>query len=137
MKKNKKEKKGRGNIKNLIKNEDLTPEERRRNASKAGKASVEARRKKKTYREILEILMDRKIQNSKTGEVVTTDEAILMAQVAKALKGNLQSAIFCRDTLGQNPSLSVKQEITGDITQTNKYDLDFEQIKKLKDILEE
>ena len=32
------------NIQNLIKNEDLTPEQRRKNASKAGKASAKKRR---------------------------------------------------------------------------------------------
>lgn len=45
------------NEKNLIKNEDLTPEQRRENASKAGKASAEARRKRKVMKEQAELLL--------------------------------------------------------------------------------
>lgn len=45
------------NEKNLIRSEDLTPEERRANASKAGKASVAARRKRKQMRTVLNELL--------------------------------------------------------------------------------
>lgn len=45
------------NSKNLVKNSELTPTERREKASKAGKASAEARRKKKTMKEVLEFMM--------------------------------------------------------------------------------
>lgn len=45
------------NEKNLIRNEDLTPEQRRENASKAGKASAEARRKRKAMKEQAELLL--------------------------------------------------------------------------------
>lgn len=43
--------------KNLIQNKDLTPNERRKSASNAGKASGEARRKKKELKDCFEILM--------------------------------------------------------------------------------
>lgn len=46
------------NEKNLIKNENLTPRERRKNASKAGKASVKARREKKTIQALLNDLLN-------------------------------------------------------------------------------
>lgn len=45
------------NEQNLIKNEDLTPSQRRENAKKAGKASVEARRKRKAMKEQLETIL--------------------------------------------------------------------------------
>ena len=43
------------NEQNLIKNEKLTPSQRRKNASKAGKASGASRRKRKALKEELEI----------------------------------------------------------------------------------
>lgn len=46
------------NEKNLIPNEERTPSERRRNASKAGKASGKKRREQKTVREILSTILD-------------------------------------------------------------------------------
>ena len=46
------------NEQNLIKNEDLTPEQRRKNASKAGKASAAARKKRKTLKEELLLLLE-------------------------------------------------------------------------------
>ena len=46
------------NEKNLIKNEDLTPMQRRQNASKAGKASVKTRREKKTIQTLLNDLLN-------------------------------------------------------------------------------
>ena len=42
------------NLQNLIKNEDLTPSQRRKNASKAGKASAKKRQQNKTFKEISE-----------------------------------------------------------------------------------
>ena len=42
---------------NLIRPEDLTPEQRSENASKAGKASAEARRKKKSMKTIMDFLL--------------------------------------------------------------------------------
>ena len=46
------------NDQNLVPNEARTPEERRRNASKAGKASAAAKKKKKALREYMETLLD-------------------------------------------------------------------------------
>ena len=43
------------NEQNLIKNEELTPSQRRLNASKAGKASAKARKKRRALKEELEI----------------------------------------------------------------------------------
>lgn len=41
---------------NLVRNSDLTPRERRENASKAGQASVKARRRKKTILQIMDAI---------------------------------------------------------------------------------
>ncbi len=52
------------NEKNLIKNEDLTPSQRRQNTSKAGKASVKARREKKTIQTLLNDLLNTPCKDS-------------------------------------------------------------------------
>ena len=52
------------NEKNLIPNEERTPSERRENARKAGIASGQARREKKTIQKILADLLDGQIKDS-------------------------------------------------------------------------
>lgn len=53
------------NEKNLIPNEQRTPEERRRNATKAGIASGQARRQKRETRQILQNLLSVKAKDFK------------------------------------------------------------------------
>ena len=52
------------NEKNLIPNEERTPRERRENARKAGIASGQARREKKTIQKILADLLDSEIKDN-------------------------------------------------------------------------
>ena len=52
------------NEKNLIPNNERTPSERRENARKAGIASGQARREKKTIQKILADLLDSEIKDS-------------------------------------------------------------------------
>lgn len=52
------------NENNLIPNEERTPSERRKNASKAGKASGKKRREQKTVRDILSTVLDGKIKDN-------------------------------------------------------------------------
>lgn len=90
------------NEQNLIKNEDLTPEQRRKNASKAGKASAEARRKRKTLREELLALLEQ-------GD---TQNKMSLAMIEKALKGDTKAFEVIRDTIGEKPKdkLEVEQD---------------------------
>ena len=90
------------NEQNLLKPEDLTPEQRRENASKAGKASGEARRKKKILRECLEILLEKEITD-KNGNAMTGAEAMAAKVFQQALKGDLKAFEIVRDTAGQKP----------------------------------
>lgn len=53
------------NEKNLIPNDKRTPSERRKNASKAGKASGESRRQRKALRESMETLLSLTPGNAK------------------------------------------------------------------------
>ena len=86
------------NEQNLIKSSDLTPNERRKNASKAGKASGAARRARKTLKEeLLALLSDGDIQ-----------ERLSLALIDEALNGNKAGSVtkafeVIRDTIGERP----------------------------------
>lgn len=101
--------------------EDLKPvrttEEARERGRKGGIASGKARREKKMMRETLEILMSMPLKSGKQTDVesiknmaslkgknISVQEAILIAQIQKALKGDAKAAEFVRDTLGQKPT---------------------------------
>lgn len=100
----------------MAKEENLKPVTQRSKAEareisrKGGIKSGEARRAKKTMREMLKYLLEQDIQNSK-GEKKTTLEAVMVAQLKQALKGDTKAATFIRDTIGEKPL--DKQEITG------------------------
>lgn len=91
------------NMDNLVPNEQRTPEERRENARKAGVASGEARRAKKTMRDVLEILLESKAPESDK----TNIEAMMAKAVLKALNGDLKAMEFVRDTSGQKPDTQI------------------------------
>ena len=79
----------RGNINNLIKNEDLTPEQRRENARKAGLASAEAKKKRKTLREELLALLETNQYQKK----------ISLSLIKQALDGNTKAFEVIRDSI--------------------------------------
>jgi hypothetical protein len=85
--------------------------------SKGGKASVEARRRKKEMRERLEMLLSMPIKDGKGADIekiknfaslkgknITVEDAILIAIAQKALKGDIQAGTFIRDTVGEKPT---------------------------------
>lgn len=78
--------------KNLIKNSDLTPEERREKASMMGKASGESRRVLKTFQEL-------------DNEYTTDDERKKMLDVLKrkAEQGNLRAWELYANYMGMKP----------------------------------
>ena len=89
------------NEQNLLKGEDIhkfTPEEH----SKGGKASGEARRLKRDLRRACEMLLEMDIKG-KDGTIKTGAEAIAIAQLQKALKGDAKAFEVLRDTAGQKP----------------------------------
>lgn len=90
----------------------LTVEE----ASKGGKKSAESRRRKKQMQEIAEIVLAMNLKSGKgvsvenitnladvAGKNISVDAAIIIKQAQKALKGDLNAALFLRDTSGQKP----------------------------------
>lgn len=92
------------NEQNLKSNSERTPKERKDLARKAGKKSGEARRAKKTMREMLEMLLEKQIENpDEKGKKQTTLEAISVSLIQKALQGNVKAFEVLRDTIGQKP----------------------------------
>ena len=94
---------------NLIKNEDLTPSERRESARRAGIASGKARREKKTFRECLKLMMDEqapdKIRSAfdRNGYDVTTHrEAITAAILMGAMQGNPKMVDKAHELMGED-----------------------------------
>ena len=89
---------------NLIRNEDLTPAERRERASKAGRASVAARRKKTALGELLKIALS---MPSADGDR-TNAEAIAASMIDAALMGDVKAFVAIRDTIGERPASRVE-----------------------------
>lgn len=94
---------------NLIK----SGEEAREKGRKGGKASAKARREKKLMRQTLSDLLAMPLKNgeqvnieeiqsiaSLKGKNITVQEAIMLAQIQKAIKGNTRAAEFVRDASG-------------------------------------
>nr|DAI24498.1 MAG TPA: hypothetical protein [Caudoviricetes sp.] len=101
------------NIQNLIKNEDLTPEQRRKNASKAGKASAKKRRQNKTFKEIITRFLDGQVSDERlkqqmiefgfADKEVSNKSCAVFALWREAIKGNTKAFELLRDTIGEKP----------------------------------
>lgn len=105
---------------NLLKAEDLTSAELRERATKGGIASGKARREKKAMKETLATLLSMPLKDGAAADVehiksiaaingknITVQEAIMLAQIKKAIKGDTRAAEYIRDTSGNK----VKEEI--------------------------
>lgn len=105
-----------------------TPEERRELGRRGGIASGEAKRAKKAMKERLEVLLEMSMKAGKGADIesiknfaalkgknITVQDAMLIAQIQKALKGDTQAAVFVRDTAGQNPTQKVEAELDMDL----------------------
>lgn len=89
------------NEQNLIRNEDLTPEQRRENARKAGIASGKARKKRKAMKEQMEMLLSLPVKSPKLKEQlkklgiksneIDNQMALIVALYQTALKGGKNS----------------------------------------------
>lgn len=120
----------------------LSTSEAREIGKKGGKASVEARRARRDMKESLNILLslavksgevidpnDKSILSEVKGKNLTVSDAILVAQIQKALKGDLKAAEFVRDTVGQKPV--DKKDIKQEITNNPFSDLSTDELRKL------
>ena len=93
-----------------------TTAEARERGSMGGIASGKARREKKAMKETLETLLSMPLKNGQEtdlddiqslaatkGKNITVQEAIMLAQIQKAMKGDTKAAEYVRDTIGQKP----------------------------------
>lgn len=86
----------------IIANSERTPKERQEIARKGGIASGDARRQKKTMRELLDIALSEVIKNPKTGESKTGDEWLAAAMMRRAMKGDVAAYRTIAEMRGEN-----------------------------------
>lgn len=117
------------NPQNIIPNSERTPEERKAIARAGGIASGEARRRKRTLRQIAEMLADETLpvpQPDGTTKTLTYDVAMIQRQYQKAIaEGDTQAAKFLTNLLGEENVL--QQTI-------NVYNVKEETAKKMQDL---
>ena len=96
------------NKSNLMKYRSSTPEERRRNASKAGKASGEARRRKANLRQTMNAILTSEVDIPEWTPILealgldsTLETVISAAMVREAMNGNVKAFTAIKDVLGQ------------------------------------
>lgn len=99
---------------NLVKGYEahkLTAEEQ----SMGGKASAEARRKKRDLRMALEMLLEKEYTDNQ-GKKITGTEAITAKLFQQAMRGNIRAFETIRSTVGQDPVQKITvAEINQDI----------------------
>src|SRR5574344_545203 len=90
------------NPQNLIPQNKKSPEERSRIARMRQIASTEAKRRKKTFREAMEAILEKEVLD-KNGNKIDLLTAISAKQIEKAGKGDTKAFEVIRDTIGQKP----------------------------------
>lgn len=109
---------------NLLKAENLTSDELRERATKGGIASGIARRERKAMKDTLAELLSMPLKPGKStsieairnlasvkGKNITVQEAIMLAQIQKAMKGDTRAAEFVRDSSGNKPKDDVSMSV--------------------------
>lgn len=112
---------------------EMTKEELSACGKLGGQRSVETRRRKKAMRESLDILLGMPLKSGKQcdvesvknfaalkGKNITVEQAMLITQIQKALKGDTQAITFLRDTSGQKPDDNLN--VVGQLDVSNPYD---------------
>ena len=105
------------NEQNLIPNSKRTPSELREMTRKAGIASGEARRARKTLKETLLMML----------EEGNTQNDITLALLQKALNGDTKAYEVIRDTVGEKPTDKIEQSGELNNTITVKFSGDVEE----------
>lgn len=111
--------------KNMIPLNTRTKAEQKRIATMGGIASGEARRRKKTMRELAQMFGNLEVSNEAirqrmkalgvSEEDMSHDTAVIIGQYMEAEKGNTQAASFIRDTKGENPRDPLLQLNVGEV----------------------
>jgi hypothetical protein len=113
---------------NLIPFSERTEEEKKRICTAGGIASGEARRAKKTFREVFEQLLDSPALSTEDALIeearqkcpkLTQREAMALAIAAKASQGNIDAARLCIEMVGEKPSDKLDIGNSGDAFTVN------------------
>lgn len=126
------------NESNLLRPEDLTPEQRRENARKAGIASAKAKKERKAIKEQLEMLLELPLKDKNTkskikklginADDLNNQMAMVISIYQKALKGDVNAFKEIRDTIGEKPQENIN--LSGNVN--NPYtNLSEEELRKL------
>lgn len=125
------------NESNLVSLADRTTEEQREIARKGGKASGEARKRKKSLREAMELLLSLPVKDNKTRKAIEelginpddidNQMAMAIAQWEQAVKGNVKAYANIEATIGEKPKENITVEDTRE--KTKKLDSILEQLK--------
>ena len=108
-------------------NERTTPEQRKENASKGGKKAAENKRQRKEMKEMIQDIFSVGMKKGKIVDEIksledadnknlTVGQALVIAQIKKAMTGDTRAMEFLRDTMGEKPTN--KQEITATIVES-------------------
>lgn len=99
---------------NLIPLSQLTKNEQRKIARKGGKASARARRKRKTFKELIDAYL---AKNVNAESKVTFAEAIVASLINEALRGKNPAKAFetIRDTVGEKPVEKQEQNVDANL----------------------
>lgn len=126
------------NEENLKPIRHLSSDEAKRRGAKGGKASGEARRRRKLIKEQMEIALSLPVSNKKirkTMEDIGLDEeemdnqmALVLAMIQQGCKGDVGAFNSIRDLMGEKPQDKV--ELSGEVNNPYK-DLTTEDLKKL------
>lgn len=105
------------NERNLMQYRSSTPNERRENASKAGKASGEARRRKANLRQTMNSILTSEVDIPEWTPILealgldsTLETVISAAMVREAMNGNVKAYMAIKDVLGQTSKSDVDLE---------------------------
>lgn len=122
------------NDENLIQNKPTTPSQRRESARKAGIASAEARKAKKTMRETLQELLSLPLGKGDIevitnfadakGKNLSAEQAMCIAMIKEALKGNVKAATFVRDTSGNKLTDDVNVNVVNAVPDLSSFSAD-------------
>lgn len=123
---------------NLVPQSERTKEEQRKIAIMGGKASGEARRRKKSLREAMELLLSLPVKDTRVKKKIESlginpDEidnqmAMAIAQWQQAVKGNTKAYQNIEATIGEKPKENITVEDTRE--KTKKLDGILEQLKE-------
>ena len=109
----------KGTPENLVQNRDYSPEQRREWAKKAGLASGEARRRRKTSMETMREVLSCKLDDDELVQKLKAlglDDSfgagIALMQARRALMGDTEASRFCRDTAGDKATESMILSVT-------------------------